>query len=152
MQIEQGTVGRVWMLRLEDGERLPDPIEAFARRRRIRAALVLLVGAARNGRLVTGPRRGTPPSVWLQTFTAGHELLGIGTLFRGEAGPALHLHAALGRRGRTLTGCIREGIRTCLIAEAVILELKGLRAARRRDPRTGFHLLELGRRRHAARV
>ncbi len=146
MQIGEGTVGRVFVLRLEDGERLPDAVEAVARRRRIGAALVLLVGGARNGRLVTGPKRTVPvPDVWTRAFAAGHEMLGVGTLFRGETGPQLHLHAALGRRGRTLAGCIRLGIRAYLIAEIVILEIRGLRAARVRDPRSGFHLLDVRR-------
>jgi hypothetical protein len=39
--------------------------------------------------------------------------------------------------------CIREGLHTYLIAEAVILELTGLQAQRERDPVSGFALLNL---------
>jgi predicted DNA-binding protein with PD1-like motif len=31
MQYQEGSIGRVFALRLEDGDRLPDSLEAFAR-------------------------------------------------------------------------------------------------------------------------
>ena len=146
MQVAEGKINRVFTVRLEEGERLPDCIETLARQRRIKAALVLLVGGARDGRLVVGPKKTTAnPAVMVQAFTAGHEILGVGTLFPGEQGPELHLHAAMGRKQKALVGCIRKGIRTYLIAEIVILELTGFTAVRARHPVSGFHLLELNR-------
>ena len=146
MQVAEGKINRVFTLRLEEGERLPDCIETLARRRRIKSALVLLVGGARDGRLVVGPKKTTAnPAVMVQAFTAGHEILGVGTLFPGKQGPELHLHVAMGRKQKALVGCIRKGIRTYLIAEIVILELTGFTAVRARQPVSGFHLLELNR-------
>lgn len=146
MQVAEGTIKRVFTVRLEEGERLPDCIETLARQRRIKSALVLLVGGARDGRLVVGPKKTTAkPSVMVQTFTDGHEILGVGTLFLGEQGPELHMHAAMGRKQKALVGCIRQGIKTYLIAEIVILELAGFTAVRARNPVSGFHLLELNR-------
>ncbi len=144
MQIAEGHIGRVFVIRLEDGERLPDAVESAARRKGIRSGLVLLVGGARAGALVVGPRQTTlAPVPMLQRFAGGHEVLGVGTLFEGPKGPELHLHAALGRGRASRTGCIRKGIRTYLVGEVVILELAGLRARRARDPKSGFHLLSL---------
>lgn len=146
MQVAEGKVKRVFTVRLEEGERLPDCIEALANQRRIKAALVLLVGGARDGRLVVGPKKTTKkPAVMVQAFAAGHEILGVGTLFPGARGPELHLHVAMGRKQKALVGCIRKGIRTYLIAEIVILELTGFTAVRERNPLSGFHLLELNR-------
>lgn len=146
MQVAEGKINRVFTVRLEEGERLPDCIEDLARRRKIKSALVLLVGGARDGKLVVGPKKTTAkPSVMVQSFSEGHEILGVGTLFLGDEGPELHMHAAMGRKQKALVGCIRKGIRTYLIAEIVILELAGISAARIRNPVSGFHLLELNR-------
>lgn len=145
MQIAEGRIKRVFVIRLEDGEKLPEAVEKFARTKSMRAGLVLLVGGARSGTLVVGPKKTSPaPLPMLSAFSAGHELLGVGTIFVGKQGPELHLHAALGRGKQTRVGCIRNGIRTYLVGEIVILELTGFRARRARDPRSGFHLLKLG--------
>ncbi len=145
MQIAEGGVKRVFVARLEDGEELPHAVEAVARKKSIRAGLVLLVGGARAGTLVVGPKKtNSAPSPMRRTFNQGHEILGIGTLFEGKQGPELHMHAALGRGAKARTGCIREGIKTYLVGEVVILELTGFPARRARDPQSGFHLLKLG--------
>jgi predicted DNA-binding protein with PD1-like motif len=145
MQIAEGRVNRVFVVRLEDGEELPRVVETVAREKAIHAGLVLLVGGARDGTLVVGPEKTTAaPHPMTLAFTEGHELLGVGTLFEGAQGPELHLHAALGRGAETRTGCIREGIRTYLVGELVILELAGLPARRALDPKSGFHLLRVG--------
>ena len=74
-------------------------------------------------------------------------MAGVGTLFPDEAGtPRLHLHAAFGRDDHVSAGCIRKGVTTWVIGEAVIIELVGSDARRAVDPGTGFELLELCRR------
>lgn len=144
MQVAEGHVNRVFVVRLEEGEPLPQAVEAVAKEKAIHAGLVLLVGGARDGTLVVGPEATVPrPTPMTRAFTEGHELLGVGTLFDGKKGPELHMHAALGRGDTVKTGCIREGIHTYLIGEIVILELSGFSACRARDPASGFHLLDL---------
>jgi predicted DNA-binding protein with PD1-like motif len=49
MQYSQAEPGRVFVIRLEDGEVVHEEIEAFARRHGIAAASVLVVGGADNG-------------------------------------------------------------------------------------------------------
>jgi predicted DNA-binding protein with PD1-like motif len=53
------------------------------------------------------------------------------------------MHAAFGRKGRTITGCTREGVVVWHIGEAVICELLDTTAVRRIDQGTGFELLEM---------
>ena len=133
------------MVRLEEGEKLPDAIEKLAGDRKINSALVLLLGGAKDGKLVVGPsKRKQQHAVLTQSFTDGHEILGIGTIFMGDHGPELHLHTAAGRGKNVLVGCGRTGLRVNFIIEAVIIELTGLNARRALDPVTGFHLLKLG--------
>jgi predicted DNA-binding protein with PD1-like motif len=60
----------------------------------------------------------------------------------GEDGkPILHIHAALGRSGQTMTGCLRQGVTTWLVAEAILIEILGANVARIKDKKSGFTLL-----------
>ena len=145
MQIAEAKFKRVFVARLEEGEKLPDVLEKLAVNKKIRSALVMLLGGARDGKLVVGPgKRKSKKKILTQSFHNGHELLGVGTIFAGDHGPELHLHAAIGRGKSALVGCGRTGLRVNLIVEAVIIELAGLNAKRALDPATGFHLLKLG--------
>jgi predicted DNA-binding protein with PD1-like motif len=147
MQTAEARLKRIFVVRLEEGERLPDAIELLARKKKIRSAVVLLLGGARDGTLVVGPSssRRKKHSVLTESFGPGHEIMGIGTIFAGAKGPEMHLHAATGRGNKTLVGCGRTGLKVNFIIEAVIFELAGLAARRAFDPATGFHLLTLSR-------
>jgi predicted DNA-binding protein with PD1-like motif len=73
-----------------------------------------------------------------------HEAAGVGTIFPDEKGrPVLHMHAALGRDDRTVAGCIRRGVKTWVVLEAILVEIVGNDAVRRADPATGFDLLQI---------
>ncbi|MHC1790206.1 PPC domain-containing DNA-binding protein [Solidesulfovibrio sp.] len=144
MIVSEGRLGRVFVLRLGDGDRLPDAIEEFARTRGVTAALVAALGGLENGRLVTGPEDGTvmPPQAMLTAIDAVHEAAAVGTIFPGADGaPRLHMHAALGRDGETRTGCVRPGLDVWKIFEVVVIEITGTDLARAKDPETGFELL-----------
>jgi predicted DNA-binding protein with PD1-like motif len=144
MQYSQGALGRVFTLRLEDGERIPDAIETFAREQAIAGGLCFMIGGAGNGNLVVGPRDGDSPVIdpILHAVGAPHEVAAVGTLFPGEDGaPVLHMHAALGREGRTATGCIRPGLDVWLVGEVVIIEISGTDMIRRRESKSGLALL-----------
>ena len=79
------------------------------------------------------------------TLDGIHEVAGVGMIFPNERGePVLHMHAALGRGGVTRAGCVRAGIDVWMIGEAVIRELVDSTSLRRRDPATGFELLDIG--------
>jgi predicted DNA-binding protein with PD1-like motif len=149
MEYAQGSIGRVFVVRLLDGERLPETLEAFAREQGIREAVVLYLGGARDGsRLVVGPDATRPDAIvpLIHTLAGIQEVLGVGTLFPNQAGePALHLHAAAGREGGATVGCTRAGVEVWLVGEVIILELLGTGGVRQPEPPSGFQLLRLTR-------
>ncbi len=146
MQYGEGRLGRVFALRLEDGDRLPDSIEAFAREHGIRSAMAMYLGGAAGGsRMVVGPEENRGDAVIPITYALKgiQEVLAVGTLFPDEEGnPVLHLHAAAGREGNATVGCTRAGVDVWLVGEVVLLEILDTGGERRKDPATGFQLLQ----------
>ncbi len=146
MKASEGHIGRVFVVRLEDGDVVPDCIERFAGEKSIKAGHVILIGGIGGGEVVVGPRNSeeSPPDPMLLPVDGAHEVVGLGILTPGEDGkPVLHIHAALGRAGKTLTGCLRPGVTTWLVGEAIIYEILGTDARRLLDKESGFGLLEV---------
>ena len=144
MKASEGTIGRVFVIRLEDGDVVPECIERFAEEKGVKVGHVILIGGIGGGQVVVGPRRSDamPPEPMLLPVDGAHEVAAVGVLAPNEAGkPILHIHGALGRSGATLTGCLRPGVTTWLVGEAVLYEILGAAATRVRDARTGFSLL-----------
>ncbi|MGD9611394.1 MAG: PPC domain-containing DNA-binding protein [Kiritimatiellia bacterium] len=146
MKFSSAQPGRVFVLRLEDGEIVHECLERFAAEHGIsHAALTLHGGADQGSVLVTGPREDRcPPPIAPQTTPLDHvhEVVGSGTIFPDEKGaPILHVHLACGRGEKTVTGCIRTGVKVWHVLEVVLVELLGSTARRRPDPATGFELL-----------
>jgi len=145
MQYSEGRLGRIFTLRLEEGERLPDVLEAFARDKSIQAGLVFYLGGFRDGsRLVVGPEAGRETIVPLIHVLQGvQEVLAVGTIFPNAGGePVMHLHGAAGREGGATVGCTRAGANVWLVGEVVILEILGTTGRRLKDPDSGFELLQ----------
>ena len=144
MEYTQGTLGRVFVARLSDGESIYEAVEQIAAREGIAAAAVMAVGGMRSGKVVTGPVNPTGEVVpHYEEFDDARELVGFGTLFSQEGKPSLHLHAGIGRGDGALVGCPRAGMSVFLVLEVVIIELVGVDATRELDPETGFHLLKI---------
>jgi predicted DNA-binding protein with PD1-like motif len=145
MRYAEAGLGRVFILRLEDGDSLPATIENFAREHHLARAVCFLVGGVRGGsRLVVGPEDGDemPPLPVTISLDGVHEAAAVGTIFPDEDGnPSLHMHAACGRGERTVTGCVRPGVDIWKVGEIVLLELTGASSLRKKDPETGFTLL-----------
>ena len=148
MKYAEAKQGRIFILRLEDGDVLHEVVERFAKSKKIRAAAVIAVGGADKGsRLVVGPQRGRAARiVSMQTvLDEVHEAAGVGTLFPDERGqPILHMHMAAGRKKKAVTGCVRVGVKTWHILEVILFELLRTRAVRKLDPKLGFKLLQPG--------
>ncbi len=146
MRYSQATLGRVLVVRLEDGDIVHESIEAAARAAGIERAVVILLGGADKGsRLVVGPADGrASPVVPIERLLGDvHETAGVGTILPDDEGrPVLHLHASFGRDDRVLTGCIRRGVITWTVGEAVVIELLGSTAHRSLDADLGFAVLE----------
>src|SRR5665647_507109 len=145
MQYTEGQLGRVFVVRIDDGEDMLVSLRQFIDDKSIQAGSILFLGALMNGRMVTGPEEPVIPSVpHFVMFEGGWEVFGIGTIYPGAGGAHIHYHASVGRSGHALTGCIREKAITYLIVEAVILEFNGLSARREFDQKTQVHLPVLG--------
>lgn len=144
MQYSEGSIGRVFTLRLEDDERVPDIIEEFAKEKHIKAAFCAMLGGVDKGNIVVGPKDGNAPTIdpMLFPIAEAHEVAALGTLFPNEEGaPVLHMHAALGRDGKTRTGCIRPGLDVWLVGEVIIMEIINTDMLRKKEPKSGLALL-----------
>ena len=134
MRYTQARPGRVFILRLEDGDIVHETIERFAEEQGIVAASLLVVGGADDGsRLVVGPRedRTLPLEPMHYALEHAHEVAGVGTLFRDETGvPLVHMHMACGRAGATVTGCIRSGVKVWRVMEVILQEFTDTTAHR----------------------
>jgi hypothetical protein len=145
MQYSEGQVGRVFVVRIDDGEDFLVSMRKFIADKGIQSGSVLFLGALMNGRMVTGPEEPViPPTPHFVMFEGGWEVFGVGTIYPGEGGPHIHYHASVGRAGHALTGCLREKATTYLIVEAVIIEFTGLFGRREFDERTQMNLPVLG--------
>ncbi len=140
--------GRVFVLRLEDGEVLHEAIESFCRDNGVVRATVTAVGGVDAGsEFIVGP--GVPIGEKIIPLTyrldAPCELTGTGTVFPDEDGnPIMHMHGSVGRDGRSITGCFRRRMVAWLVMEVVIREIVGdgpVRAVS--DPRIDAKLLEV---------
>ena len=148
MKASEGKVGRVFVLRLEDGDAIPASIDRFAEEKKISVGQVILIGGISNGQVVVGPRRTEemPPEPMLVPVDGAHEVVGVGMLAPDKNGkPKLHIHASLGRAGKSTTGCLRPGVTTWLVGEVIIFEILGTDAVRLPDKKASFELLQVDR-------
>ncbi len=145
MQYSEGKLGRIFALRLEEGDRLNETIEAFALKQGIQRGLAFYLGGAADGsHLVVGPDAERHDAIvpLIHTLVGTQEVLALGTIFPNEAGePVLHCHAGAGREGHASVGCTRAGVDVWLVGEVVLLEILGMAGQRLKDPQTGFQLL-----------
>ena len=145
MKYAEAGAGRIFVIRLEDGDIVHEVIEKFARELDIKAAaLIILGGADLDSKLVVGPEEGRakPLHPMEHILEDVHEVAGTGTLFPDDQGnPILHMHMACGRKSSTVTGCIRTGVKVWHVMEVILFELIDTTGRRLVDPETGFKLL-----------
>jgi predicted DNA-binding protein with PD1-like motif len=146
MKHSQAHPGRIFILRLEDGEVLHETVEAFALEHSITAAAAIALGGADEGStLIVGPEHGrSKPVIPMEHVLENvHEIAGVGTIFPNRDGkPVLHMHVTGGRKDRAVTGCVRRGVKVWQVLEVILFELVETSARRVLDPNMGFELLE----------
>ncbi len=145
MQAAEATLGRVFVLRLGDGDRVPGCIEEFAQDKGVLRGFCLLLGGVGGGKVVVGPEDGDAARItpMVAALAGVHEIAAVGTLFPDESGtPRLHMHAALGRGGAPVVGCVRQGVNIWRLGEVVLVELLGS-MRRAVDPAFGFEVLKV---------
>jgi len=140
MKYQSGKAGRIFYARLDDGEDLHASLMEIARKERIRCAWLQIFGGLKKAGVVTGPREPImpPDPVW-KTLEDAREILGTGSIFWDRDRPLIHLHAALGHHGQTLTGCVRKDSMVYLVTEVLIMEIEGIDVSRPWFERGGFN-------------
>jgi len=145
MKYSQAKQGRIFVIRLEDGDVIHETIENFAAQQSIKAAALIALGCADHGStLVVGPKEGRtmPVEPMMHVLENVHEAAGVGTLFPDDEGrPSLHMHISCGRKAETRTGCVRQGVRVWHVMEIILIELIDGTGLRVPDAATGFKLL-----------
>jgi uncharacterized protein len=148
MKFIEGTVGRVFVLRLDHNDPIPQCIEDFAAEKQIHLGQVFFVGGIYQGSIVAGPRNTADPrpDPIVLPVSEASDSLATGIIAPAENGrPALHMHGALGRSGQTMAGCFQKGVKVWLVGEAVIYETlsSGSAAKRMVDKTSNLTLLEI---------
>lgn len=130
------------LARFDDGDVLIDEVKELAKKEKISSGVMVFIGALKKGHVVTGPKKPKiPPKPHWESFKDAWEVVGLGTIFKGQKGPEVHIHGALGKGRKVLSGCIRKDSKVFLLIEAVIFELKGIKVRKDLDPKTGLKLL-----------
>ena len=144
MQYSEGSIGRVFVLRMDHGEELIESLQKFLQEKKIESCAALFMGALRDGRAVTGPMLPiVPPTPNFEAYESAWEVFGMATIYQSVEGPKLHIHSALGRGRQSILGCIRDKAEVYLIVEAVLFEICGLAAERAWDEKMQLYLLTL---------
>ena len=142
MEYRKGTIGRVYNIRFDEGDLFLEEFIRLIIKEDIRAAWFHVLGGLREADVVTGPREPTmpPDPVWREVRGA-REVLGAGTVFWNDNEPKIHLHAAMGHHGDTLTACVRKGTKVYLVLEVIVIELSDIDATRPWYEKGGFNRL-----------
>ncbi|OQX06735.1 MAG: DNA-binding protein [Desulfobulbaceae bacterium A2] len=142
MDYRSGNLGRVFLLRLDDGDDLHACLRELIAREKIESGWFQVFGGLRRAEVVTGPREpvAPPEPVW-HTMDEAREILGLGSVYSEGDEPRIHLHAAMGHHGDTLTACVRKDAQVYLVLEVLFYELTGFTVIRPWNPEWGFNRL-----------
>ncbi len=131
MEYRQGSVGRIFYVRFDHEDDFLAELKQLIAKEDIRCGWFQMFGGMRGVDVVTGPKEPVmpPEPVW-ERVDECREILGVGSFFWDNEQPLVHIHAAMGHHGKTMTGCVREKARVYLLIEAVIYELAGMNISR----------------------
>ncbi len=142
MDYRTGTIGRVLTIRFDHGDDLLEGLKEVVLKEKIKSSWFQILGGVRKAGVVTGPKHPVmpPDPVWRDVEEA-REVLGSGSVHMEGEEPRIHLHAAMGHHGDTLTACIRKNTKVYLILEVILFELQGIEAGRPWYEEGGFNRL-----------
>jgi predicted DNA-binding protein with PD1-like motif len=142
MDYRKGTIGRVFIVRFDEGDLFLEGLLKIISEEKITSGWFHVLGGLREADVVTGPKEPVmpPEPVWSEVRGA-RETMGTGSIFWDGDEPKIHLHAALGHHGDTLTACVRKGTKVYLVLEVVIFEIDGINASRPWYEEGGFNRL-----------
>ena len=142
MEYKSGSINRVFTLRFDEGDDFLGGLVEMIKKEDIRCGWFHILGGLREADVVTGPKEPVmpPEPVW-DNVSGARETLGTGSVFWDRNEPKIHLHAAMGHHGDTLTACVRKGTKVYLVLEVFLLEISGLDASRPWFEEGGFNRL-----------
>lgn len=144
MKYTVGNIGRAIVAKIENGDELLGCLTKITLKENIKSGIVFVIGAIHKNKAVCGPLKSViPVKPFWQNFPGPSEIVGIGTVFCEKNQPKIHLHSAIGRGKITRVGCLRNKTGVFLIVEAVILEIKNVKAKRMFDKKFALSLLEV---------
>ncbi|MCB2182141.1 MAG: DNA-binding protein [Desulfobulbaceae bacterium] len=143
MDYRSGSTSRVFVIRFDDNDDFLVELTNLIKKENIRNAWFQIIGGVKEIDCVIGPKKPVmpPDPVWQEVRDA-RETLGSGSIFWDENNePKIHLHAAMGHHGDTVTGCLRKGSKTYLVLEVILYEITGFEATRPWSDEKGFNIL-----------
>lgn len=142
MEYRTGSIGRVFTVRFDDGDDFLADLTELAKKENIKSGWFHVLGGLREADVVTGPKKPVmPPEPIWDKISGAREVLGTGSIFWEDDEPRIHLHAALGHHGDTITACVRKKTKVYLILEVYIVEVTDIDASRPWFPEGGFNRL-----------
>lgn len=142
MEYITGSIGRVLTIRFDHGDDLLEGLKKIILKEKIKSGWFQILGGVIQAGVVTGPKEPVmpPDPVWRDVDEA-REVLGSGSVHMDGEEPRIHLHAAMGHHGDTLTACIRKNTKVYLILEVILFELQGIETSRPWYEEGGFNRL-----------
>jgi predicted DNA-binding protein with PD1-like motif len=136
-------IGRTFVVRFENNDDFIKELENLVKKERIKTGFFVFLGGMRKGSIVCGPKKPiTPPDPNWVSFKDAWEVFGTGSVFEGDGGPQIHIHTSAGKASKTLTGCLRKNAEVFITVEAFLMELKGIKARKEIDEKTGINMLK----------
>ena len=146
MEYTKGKIGRVFTVRIDHGDDLILELIKLSELECIDSAVFILLGALKEGKIVTGPKENIrPPEPMWSGFDNANEILGIGNIFLEEGKPKVHLHLGAGRGDNVKLGCLRGESEVFMVVEVFIFELAGFSAIRIINKAQGFSPLSFAK-------
>ncbi|HEY9206943.1 MAG TPA: DUF296 domain-containing protein [Candidatus Methanoperedens sp.] len=138
MDYRKGSIGRLFVARVDHGEDLLSELSELALKEDIRSAFFIMLGALGGARLVTGPKeKSIPPDTVWSSFNDAREIIGAGNIFWENGAPKIHLHGAAGNSKGMVMGCIRKDAEAFMVVEIFIIETD-IQAERIFNEKIGF--------------
>jgi uncharacterized protein len=136
--------GGRWMLRLVEGERIPEAFAEFARTNGVRAAAIPMgIGQLATVRLAFWNGSEYVP----RDLSTPVELVSLsGSIAEADGEPSVHLHATVGLADHSAVAGHLLGGTVGLLVETLVVTFPGKTFARPFDESVGLRRLELGAR------
>lgn len=148
MKFHEMRRGRVFVLKLENGDLVKQSIEEFAKEHGIANGFYTVEGIVAAGSSfvvgLCGADEGHYDPI-VYKLENNSEFFGVGTIAVDcvSGHPTIHMHGSVGRNGQAVTGCFRESVKVWMSMEVVLEELLGDNICRRYDPVYGIRGLDI---------